>query len=127
RVSELAVPALSLVVLVGASGSGKSTFAASHFGPFETLSSDVCRGLVSNDPNDQSATKAAFEVLHHIAAKRLEAGLLTVVDATNVQPDARRSLVALARDHDVLPVAIVLDLPEQVCVERTLARSDRDF
>jgi protein phosphatase len=125
--TELAVPELSLVCLVGASGSGKSTFAAQHFGQFEVLSSDYCRGLVSDDVNDQAASGAAFDVLHHIAGKRLDAGRLTVVDATNVQPEARRQLIALARAHDVLPVAIVLDLPEQVCVERTAARADRDF
>lgn len=125
--TRLALPDLSLVVLVGASGSGKSTFAATHFGPFETLSSDTFRGLVSNDENDQAATPAAFEALRFVAGKRLDAGLLTVVDATNVQPDARRSLVALAREHDVLPVAVVLDVPLGVCVERNAAREDRDF
>ena len=125
--SQLAVPELSLVVLVGASGSGKSTFAKEHFGEFEVLSSDYCRGLVSDDVNDQAASNAAFDVLHYIAGKRLDAGRLTVVDATNVQPEARRQLVALARAHDVLPVAIVLDLPERVCVDRTEAREDRDF
>ena len=123
----LEVPDLSLVVLVGASGSGKSTFAARHFGPFEVVSSDHCRGLVADDVNDQAATTDAFDVLHHIAGVRLRRGNLTVVDATNVQSDARRQLVALARDHDVLPVAIVLDLPERVCVERNAARPDRDF
>jgi protein phosphatase len=125
--TELAVPELSLVCLVGASGSGKSTFAKEHFGQFEVLSSDYCRGLVSDDVNDQSASNAAFDVLHYVAGKRLDAGRLTVVDATNVQPEARRQLIALARAHDVLPVAIVLDLPEKVCVERTAAREDRDF
>ncbi|QGQ18480.1 polynucleotide kinase-phosphatase [Cellulomonas sp. JZ18] len=125
--TALTVPALSLVVLVGASGSGKSTFAARHFGPFETLSSDFCRGLVANDPNDQSATAAAFDVLQHIAARRLDAGLLTVVDATNVQQHARKALVDLARAHDVLPVAVVLDVPEDVCLERNRARGDRAF
>ena len=125
--STLAIPDLSLVVLVGASGSGKSTFAARHFGPFEVLSSDFCRGLVSNDITSQAATSAAFDVLQHIAGKRLEAGLLTVVDATNVQPDARRSLVALAREHDVLPVAVVLDLPERLCMERDAQRQDRQL
>lgn len=124
---ELRVPASSLVVLVGVSGSGKSTFAREHFGPYETVSSDVCRGLVSNDENDQAATRAAFEVLETIVSKRLEANLLTVVDATNVQREARRSLVALARAHDVLPVAIVLDVPEKVAVERNAARPDRGF
>ncbi|MFE6236208.1 polynucleotide kinase-phosphatase [Cellulosimicrobium sp. NPDC057862] len=124
---DLRVPASSLVVLVGVSGSGKSTFAREHFGPYETVSSDVCRGLVSNDENDQAATKAAFEVLETIVSKRLAANLLTVVDATNVQREARKTLVALARAHDVLPVAIVLDVPEKVAVERNVARADRGF
>ncbi len=123
----LTIPELSLVVLVGASGCGKSTFARAHFGPYEVLSSDFCRGLVSNDENDQSATKAAFELLHVIAAKRLERGLLTVVDATNVQPEARKPLVELARKHHVLPVVIVLDVPERVCEDRNSTRRDRSF
>lgn len=123
----LIVPELSLVVLIGPSGCGKSTFARTHFAPFEVLSSDYCRGLVSNDENDQSATKPAFELLHFIAARRLERGLLTVVDATNVQPEARKPLVELARSYHVLPVAIVLDMPERLCEERNQSRTDRDF
>lgn len=121
----LPVTDLSLVVLIGATGSGKSTFARRHFKPTEVLSSDYCRGLVADDENDQSASKAAFEVLHHIAGKRLEAGRLTVVDATSVQAEARRQLVQLARQYDVLPIAIVLDMPEEVCAERNAARPDR--
>lgn len=125
--TALGVPRLSLVVLVGVSGSGKTSFARKHFGPFEVISSDFCRGLVADDENDQGATKDAFEVLEFIVAKRLAAGRLTVVDATNVQPDARRKLVELARSQDVLPVAIVLDVPERVCVARNAERSDRTF
>jgi protein phosphatase len=125
--TTLAIPELSLVCLVGASGSGKSTFARRHFAPFEVLSSDFCRGLVSGDENDQAATAAAFDVLRYIAGKRLDGGHLTVVDATNVQPEARRHFVELARAHDVLPVAVVLDLPERVCLDRNAARPDRDF
>jgi protein phosphatase len=121
------VPELSLVVLVGVSGSGKSTFARRHFAPTEVLSSDFCRGLVADDENDQSATKDAFDVLQYIAGKRLAAGRLTVIDATNVQSQARQPLIALAREHDVLPVAIVLDLPERVCAARNEARPDRQF
>ncbi|MFD7714667.1 polynucleotide kinase-phosphatase, partial [Streptomyces sp. NPDC059814] len=116
---------LSLVVLIGASGSGKSTFARRHFEPTEIISSDFCRGLVADDENDQSASRDAFDVLHYIAGKRLAAGRLTVVDATNVQPESRRQLVKLAREHDVLPIAIVLDLPEEVCLARNAARPDR--
>jgi len=124
---ELGIPELSLVVLVGVTGSGKSAFARAHFRPTEVISSDFCRGLVADDENDQSATPAAFELLHYIAGKRLAGGRLTVIDATNVQPEARRELVALAREHDVLPVAIVLDLPEKLCAERNANRPDRDF
>src|SRR5262245_14950695 len=116
--TALDIPELSLVVLIGVTGSGKSTFAGDHFKPTEVISSDFCRGLVADDENDQSATPDAFDVLHYITGKRLAAGRLTVIDATNVQVDARQHLVRLAREHDVLPVAIVLDLPERVCVER---------
>lgn len=121
----LPVTDLSLVVLVGASGSGKSTFAHRHFKPTEIISSDFCRGLVADDENDQSASGDAFDVLHYIAGKRLAAGRLTVVDATNVQAESRKQLVQLARSHDVLPIAIVLDLPEEVCQARNAARPDR--
>ncbi|MFJ9706546.1 polynucleotide kinase-phosphatase [Streptomyces sp. NPDC101234] len=121
----LPVTDLSLVVLVGASGSGKSTFAHRHFKPTEVISSDFCRGLVSDDENDQSATTDAFDVLHYIAGKRLAAGRRTVVDATSVQQESRKQLIDLARQYDVLPIAVVLDVPEEVCAERNAARIDR--
>ena len=124
---QVTVPSVGLVVLVGVSGSGKSTFARANFKPTEVVSSDFCRGLVADDENDQSATPDAFDVLHYIVGTRLRRGLLTVVDATNVQQDARASLVKLARDHDVLADAIVLDVPEPLAVERNKQRPDRDF
>lgn len=124
---KLTIPELSLVVLVGASGSGKSTFARKHFKGTEVLSSDYCRGLVSDDENSQAATGDAFEVLHFVARKRLAAGKLTVVDATNVQPEARKPLVALAREFHCLPVALVFNLPERLCHDRNQSRPERDF
>jgi len=125
--TNISIPELSLVVLIGPSGCGKSTFAKKHFKPTEVLSSDFCRALVSDDENNQAATKDAFEILHFIAAKRLAAGKLTVVDATNVQVEARKPLVALAREYHVLPVAIVLNPPTRVCEDRNRLRSDRNF
>jgi protein phosphatase len=124
---HLKIPKLSLVVLIGPSGSGKSTFARRHFLPTEILSSDSCRGMVSDDENDQAATVDAFEVLHFIAAKRLALGKLAVVDATNVQREARAPLVHLAREYHCLPVAIVLNLPESVCHDRNRGRDNRNF
>ncbi|MBL8857426.1 MAG: polynucleotide kinase-phosphatase [Planctomycetes bacterium] len=120
-------PELSLVVLLGASGSGKSTFARRHFKPTEVVSSDFCRGLVSDDESSMDASKDAFDVLHFIAGRRLARGKLTVIDATNVTREARAPLVALAREYHCLPVAIVLDMPEKVCLERNASRPDRDF
>jgi protein phosphatase len=121
------IPKLSLVVLIGPSGSGKSTFARRHFLPTEIITSDECRALVSDNENDQSATNDAFEVLHFIAAKRLARGRLTVIDATNVQPEARKPLVELGRRFHCLPVAIVLDFPAAICHERNRGRDDRQF
>jgi protein phosphatase len=124
---QLKFPEFSLVVLIGASSAGKSTFARRHFRSTEVLSSDYCRSLICDDENDQSVTADAFEILHFVAAKRLAAGRLTVIDATNVQPEARQPLLALARRYDCCPVAIVLNLPEQVCIERNQRRNDRHF
>src|SRR5271169_3180408 len=107
---QIRIPKLSLVVLIGPSGSGKSTFARKHFLATEILSSDACRAMVSDNENDQAVTKDAFEVLRFIAGKRLTLGRLTVIDATNVQPEARKPLVEVARQYHCLPVAIVLDL-----------------
>jgi len=124
---ELRIPDFSLVVLIGASGSGKSSFAARYFAPTEVLSSDRCRGWVSDDETDQGATKDAFEILHFIAGKRLAARRLTVVDATNVRPEDRKHLVELARRYHALPVAIVIDIPEETCIARNKDRPDRQF
>jgi protein phosphatase len=124
---NITLPELSFVVLIGVSGSGKSSFARKHFKQTEVLSSDYCRGLVADDENDQAATGDAFDVLHYIAAKRLKKGLLTVVDATNLRPEDRRQYVGLAREYHCLPVAIVLHLPEKLCHERNKERPDRDF
>jgi protein phosphatase len=124
---HLTIPELSLVILIGASGCGKSTFARKHFKPTEILSSDHYRGVVSDDETDQSASRDAFEVLHYIAAKRLAAGKLTVIDATNVQPEDRKKLIQIAKQYHVFPIAIAFNLPEQLCQERNAHRPDRNF
>jgi len=124
---KIAIPELALVLLIGPSGAGKSTFARRHFKTTEILSSDFCRGLVADDENDQSASGDAFDVLHYITAKRLAAGRLTVIDATNVQAADRKALLKIARDHYCLAVAVVFNMPEKLCHERNQQRPDRQF
>ncbi|MEO1393254.1 MAG: polynucleotide kinase-phosphatase [Cyanobacteria bacterium J06634_5] len=124
---RITIPDLSLVLLMGASGAGKSSFAKKHFLSTEILSSDHYRGVVSDDETDQSASKDAFDVLHYIAAKRLAAGKLTVIDATNVQIEARKPLLKLAKDYHFFVVAIALNLPAEVCLARNKQRPDRQF
>lgn len=124
---KLSIPELCVVALIGVSGSGKSTFAKKHFKPTEVISSDFCRALVSDDENDQAATNDAFDVLYYIAGKRLDAGKLTVIDATNVQDDARKPIIQLAKDFHCLSVAIVLDLDEKTCNARNALRPDRNL
>jgi protein phosphatase len=121
------IPDFSLIVLIGVSGSGKSTFAQRHFLSAEVLASDAFRALVSDDENDQASTDDAFDALHFVAGIRLRRRKLTVIDATNVQVSSRKPLIELARRHDCLAVAIVLDTPERVCQARNRTRVDRDF
>ncbi len=125
RLTRIEVPEVGLVVLCGASASGKSTFARRHFAPTEVVSSDHCRALVGDDETDQSVTAAAFELLHHIVDKRLEIGRLTVVDATNTKPQDRKAVVDLARKWDVLAAAVVFDLSLETCLEHNDQRQDR--
>lgn len=124
---KIEIPEYALVLLVGASGTGKSSFAAKHFLPTEVISSDRMRGWVADDETDQSATGDAFDVLRYVTEKRLKARRFTVIDATNVQPEARRGLIALAKKWHALAVAIVFDLPEAIAIERNAARPDRQF
>jgi len=123
--TSLKLPELSLVLLIGTSGAGKSTFARRLFSATEIVSSDQCRALVADDENDQSATPEAFALLHYLVGLRLKRGLLTVVDATNVQPEARKTLVQLARDYHVLPTAVVLDVPDRLAEDRNRQRAER--
>lgn len=124
---DLIIPELSLIVLIGPSGSGKSTFARNHFKSTEVISSDFCRSLISDDPNDQSVSNDAFNLVHNIAEKRLSTAHLTVIDATNVQLETRKPLIEIARKYHAIPVAILFDLPESICQERNRTREDRQI
>ena len=124
---RITIPEIAVVALIGASGSGKTTFARRHFKPTEVLSSDYFRALVSDDENNRHVAKEAFDALYYVAGKRLGLGLLTVIDATNVQKEARASVLRLAKEQNCHAVAIVMDMPEELCKERNEKRSDRSF
>ncbi len=125
--STFSMPDFALVVLIGPSGSGKSSFARKHFLETEIISSDYCRALVSDDETDQSCTADAFDLLNQMAAIRLRRRKLTVIDATSVQREDRAKLVALARRYHALPVALVLNIDPEICHERNKDRKNRDF
>lgn len=124
---EIKIPNLSLVVIIGVSSAGKSSFARKHFQKTEIVSSDECRAIISDDENNQAVTKDAFALLHSIVAKRMKNKRFTVVDATSVQKESRKKLINLARKYHYAPIAIVLDIPEEICQDRHKARQDRNF
>ncbi|MBQ7623854.1 MAG: polynucleotide kinase-phosphatase [Clostridia bacterium] len=125
--NKIRIPEFSLIALVGATSSGKTTFAKKHFKPTEVLSSDFFRAMVSDDENDQSVSKEAFDLLYCATEKRLRLMKTTVIDATNVQQSARKRIIELAKEHDVHPVAIVLNVPEKELFARNAARPDRGY
>ena len=122
---RIEIPKVCVVAMVGVSGSGKSTFAKKYFKETEILSSDYFRGLISDDENNQAVSKAAFEALYFVAEKRLSINRTVVIDATNVKPRDRAQVIDLAKKYDVLPVAIILNTPEDICIERDNNRSNR--
>ena len=121
------IPADALVILVGASGSGKSTFVARWFPAEAILSSDRLRGQLTGNEADQSANARTFRILHAQLERRLEAGRLAVVDATNVTAAARRPLLERAARFGRPLIVIVLDLPAAVCLARNAARPGRSI
>lgn len=125
--TKISIPDFSLVVLMGPTGSGKSSFARKHFRETEIVSSDECRALVSDDEADQAATADAFDLLFYTAGMRLKRRMLTVIDATSVKREDRAKLVALARKYHALPVAMVLDIDPKICFQRNEGRANRDY
>ena len=125
--TAITIPDFALIVLIGSTGSGKTSFARKHFLETEIVSSDHCRALVSDDETDLAATGDAFDLLNYTAAIRLKRRLLTVIDATSVKREDRAKLVQLARRYHALPVALVLDIDPKICHERNQQRPNRDF
>lgn len=124
---RIEIPECCVVAMIGASSSGKTSFAKKYFKTTEVLSSDFFRGMVCDDENSQTVSGDAFDLLYYAANKRLSNMKLTVIDATNLQQSARKQVVDLAKNQDVHAAAIVLDMPEDILQERNKSRSDRNF
>lgn len=124
---RIEIPEFCLVALVGATSSGKSSFARKYFKPTEVLSSDFFRAMVCDDENNQFISGDAFDLLYYAANKRLDHMKLTVIDATNVQQSARKRLLDVAKEQNVHAAAIVLNLPEDIMQQRNKARPERNF
>jgi protein phosphatase len=116
------IPDPSLVVLIGPAGSGKSTFAGRHFRPDEVVSSDALRAAIAGDATDQTRNRAVFGALERAVERRLGDSALTVVDATNLEAHARRSLLSIAARAGLPAIAIVFDLPLETVHARNARR-----
>lgn len=122
-VEAMEIPPDALVVLVGASGCGKSTFARERFADTQVVSSDECRRLVSDDAADQGATREAFAVFYTLIRGRLTHGRLTVADATNLHPRSREKLRQAAASRRRPRIAIAFDVPLDACLARQTLRA----
>jgi len=123
--SVIAVPSPSLVLMVGSAGSGKTTFCRRNFPASSVISSDDCRAAIAGDPADQAATPAAFALAHERLETRLRRRRLAVLDATSLTAPARAAALDLAARHHLPAVAIVLDVPPEVCIRHDASRPDR--
>lgn len=111
------------MVLVGAAGAGKSTWAAARFRAEEIVSSDALRGVVGSGPHDLDASADAFDLLERIVAARLGRGLTTVVDTLGLDQARRTAWLAAARAAGLPAVAVLLDTPPDLCRARNRERA----
>jgi predicted kinase len=116
------VPDPALVLLVGASGSGKSTWAAAHYRDAEVVSSDALRAVVGSGTADLDASSDAFRLLDQIVEGRTRRGLTVVIDTLGLDPARRGVWAALARKAGLPLVAVVFSTPASVCRARNATR-----
>ncbi|WP_395727947.1 LLM class flavin-dependent oxidoreductase [Nakamurella sp.] len=116
------LPRPALVVLVGPAGSGKTTWAHTHFATSEVVSADALRAMVGSGEGDLDASVDAFAVLDAVVAARLRRGLTTVVDTLGLDAARRSAVVDLGRTAGLICVAVVFTTAIEVCRARNRAR-----
>jgi len=121
--SDEPLPDPALVVLVGASGSGKSTWVRARYRSAEIVSADDLRGVVGSGRHDLDASTEAFALLDLIVGGRVRRGLTTVVDTLGLDDVRRRGWLDLARAHRLPAVVVAFDTPAELCRRRN---ADRD-
>jgi alkanesulfonate monooxygenase SsuD/methylene tetrahydromethanopterin reductase-like flavin-dependent oxidoreductase (luciferase family)/predicted kinase len=118
----LTLPDPAVVVLVGPTGSGKSTWAASRYRRDEVVSSDDLRAVVGSGPHDLDASTDAFALLDQIVAARVGRGLTTVIDTLGLESKRRSGYLAAARHADLPGVLVLADTDAATCRARNAAR-----
>jgi predicted kinase len=111
-----------VVVLVGAAGSGKSTWAARRFRRTEIVSSDDLRAVVGTGDADLDTTADAFAALDLIVAARVKRRLTTVIDTLGLDPVRRRGYLELARAGGMPALVVLLETDAALCRARNRAR-----
>lgn len=116
------LPRPRIIVLVGLPGSGKSMYVEKLGAP--TISSDAVRGLLADDPTDQSIHGRVFRVMRYLLRQRLEIGRpVTYVDATHLTPRERAPYIRLGERYGCQVEAVFFDVPLEVCRERNRGRA----
>jgi F420-dependent oxidoreductase-like protein len=119
---DVVLPAPCLVVLVGAAGAGKSTWAAAHFSADQVVASDALRGMVGAADDDIAASSDAFELLELIVERRVARKLTTVVDTLGLDPEKRRRWIALAHAASMPAVCVAFAATAAECRVRNRGR-----
>ena len=120
--TDARLPDPVVVVLAGAAGSGKSTWAAERFRATEIVSSDALRAAVGSGPADLDATADAFALLDQIVAARAKRSLTTVIDTLGLDPERRAGYRRLAREAGLPAVLVIMNTAAALCRERNRRR-----
>ena len=120
--TDARLPDPAMVVLAGAAGSGKSTWAANRFRTAEVVSSDALRAAVGSGPSDLDASVDAFALLDQIVAARTRRSLMTVIDTLGLDAERRGGYLRLARAMDLPALLVIMDTAAALCRERNRLR-----